>query len=201
MLSRVALIGLLVAGCERPEPRAIPVSAPSPVVAQVERFVAAGKTPSAYAALAVSLADARVGNPAVAADAELRVVGLAADLAESMRSRPIGEQAAAHALTVWPALLGTAAAAGESADAYIERLCAGPLRTECGGVAPEQHAVVVRAAVMRTADERMHEALSTCLECRNDLEWSRIGWTWESLDRDASGQVAGLRGTGVIAAQ
>jgi hypothetical protein len=192
MLSRVALLGLLVVGCNRAEPRAIPTPARSPVAAHVERYVSAGKTVVAYRELAVALADIGVGDPAVSAEAELRLVTLAAPLAGAMRSRPLAEQVQALGNTVWPVLLGIPAYAGETATDYVERVCDGPLRRDCDSVAPEQRAVVVRAAAMRRASERMHDALAGCLECRGNLDWDRVRWNWESLDREASGYFAGL---------
>lgn len=202
MFARVALLASLLAACSRPEPRALPVVSEPAVVAQVERFVANGRTSEAYAALAVGLADVAVGDPATARMAELRVVSLAAPLADAVRSRPMTEQVEALALTVWPALLEApltaratsvvfAPLAGESGDEYLERLCAGPLHDECGTAAPDQRAIIVRAVAMRNADERMHSALSTCLDC--DRSWDRLGWTWESLDREATGYLATLR--------
>jgi len=192
MLSRAALLVLVAVGCNRPEPRAIPSPPVSAVVAHVERFVSAGRTPSAFAELAVSLADVHVGNPA-AGEAELKLVALAAPLADSLRSRPLTEQSHALGLTVWPALLGVSVHAGESTEDYLARVCAGELRGECGSVEVDQRAIVVRAAAMRRGDIRMHEALSKCLECRGDAAWERLAWTWESLDREATGYVVALQ--------
>lgn len=202
MLARVALLAVVVSACSRPEPHALPAVSSPAVVAQVERFVAAGRTSDAYAELAVGLAYAAVGDPAIAPTAELRVVSLAVPLAEAMRSRPIVEQVDALALTVWPALLAPSLTArtpsfdfaplpGEDGDEYVARLCAGPLRGDCGMVAPDERALVVRGLAMRNADERMHAALATCLDC--DRSWEPLAWTWESLDREATGYIATLR--------
>jgi hypothetical protein len=202
MLARVAILAVVVAACSRPEPRALPTVSSPAVAEQVATFVAAGRTPAAFVALAVGLSDVAVGTPAEAPTAELRLVSLAAPLAEAMRSRPVAEQASVLALTVWPALLAPpltdrtssttfAPHESEDADEYIARLCAGPLRDKCGAVAPDERAIIVRAAAIRNADLRMHAALATCLDC--DRSWERLGWTWESLDREATGDLALLR--------
>lgn len=142
--------------------------------------------------LSVARTDAGVGDPAIAAEAELRLVSLAAPLVASVRHRPLAEQVSTLGLTVWPVLLDEPVHDSESADDYLARLCAGPLRNECGAVAPVDRGLVVRAVAMRRADARMRAALATCLDCRSS-EWDRIGFTWESLDREATRYVASLR--------
>lgn len=205
----VAILAVFVIACGSREDGALPLVSEGPLTDVVASYVADGRTEAAFSTLAVALADASVGNPALADAAELRLLGLAAVLAETARSRPLSEQVHAHALTVWPALLaepltrtddrtdartGVTPVAGESAADYLARLCAGPLWSECGAVVPAQHAVIVRAIAMRNANERMREALATCLACRTrDHEWDRLGWKWESLDREAAGAYANLR--------
>jgi hypothetical protein len=192
MVGRIAVLAMLVVGCARYEAPALQPVSDSRVVETVQRFVTAGRTTRAYVDLVVGLADAGVGDPAIAARAELRLVSLAAPLAAAVRHRPLSEQVDALALTVWPALLQEPVRDGESADDYLARLCTGPLRSECGGVAPDQRAIVVRAIAMRRADERMRAALATCLEC-GTADWARLGFTWESLAREATGYLASLR--------
>jgi hypothetical protein len=192
MLGRIAMLLVLVVGCARREAPALQPVSESAVLERVERFVTAGRTTRAYVELAVGLADVGVGDPAIAAQAELRIVSLAAPLAASVRHRPMTEQLDRLALTVWPALLREPVRDGESVDDYLGRLCTGPLRSECGAMGPAQRAVVVRAIAMRRADERMRAALATCLDCRGS-EWDRIGFMWESLSREATHYLASLR--------
>jgi hypothetical protein len=208
MFARAAILAVLLIACGSGQDRAAPAvnvpQAETAVTRHVKRFVTQGRTNRAYAELSVALADDTVGNPSAAAEAELRQLGLAAPLAEAARSRTLTEQVDALALTVWPALLArplTGATpdaalrphAGEGANDYLARLCNGPFRTECGGVLPEERPTIVRALAMRAANERMRAALATCLFCTTrDQDWDRLGWTWESLDREASGAVTSL---------
>ena len=198
------MLAVFVIACGSHEDRALPAVSETPVTEAVARYVTDGRTEAAFSTLTVALADASVGIPALAEIAELRLLGLAATLAETARSRPLSEQVDAHALTVWPALLAepltdvdrtdVRPSTGESADDYLARLCAGPLLADCGSLAPAQRAVVIRAIAMRNADERMRKALASCLSCSTrDREWHRLGWKWASLDREAAGAYANLR--------
>src|SRR5207248_2917883 len=78
---------------------------------------------------------------------------------------------------------------GEDPDAYLTRLCGGPLAAECKHVVPEWHARVVEAFAYRRALERVRNAVTECLECNSehaDPRWQQAVGDWEQLDRDAA---------------
>src|SRR4051812_25106525 len=76
------------------------------LLAAVDKFVAAGRTPDAYAELAQAVATLRPGmDRAVAEEAELKMMVLALGPIRSVQAKPLGEQVDALALTVWPTLI------------------------------------------------------------------------------------------------
>src|SRR5262249_6786105 len=83
----------------------------------VDGFVAAGRTPAAYATLAATVRGLRPGmDKAVADETELKMVVLALAPVQQLHAKPMTEQVAALALTVWPTLL----APRIEADALLE---------------------------------------------------------------------------------
>ncbi len=201
---RLLLVAALVVACHRPDvPATVDDAADfSETHGDIDRYVAAGRTPAAFAELAGSLERARAaGDPRIAADAELRLLALALPLADGARSLPIEAEVERLALTVWPALLGAPLTEQTRGDvtpridegpaAYVARLCAGELADACRGVRPSQRGVAIRAAAMRRAEVRMREALATCLRCGSQSEsgWRELAWKWESLDRVAASQL------------
>jgi hypothetical protein len=116
----------------------------------------------------------------------------------------MAEQAEALALTVWPTLLAPAfeadgllvkrdasAAAlmpspGEDSQAFLLRLCGGPLASECKQIVPESQAAVVAALAVRRATERVRNAMAECVMCGNAPGWHEAVRAWEILDRTAS---------------
>ena len=181
------------------------------LIAAVQAFIVAKRTPEAYAALAQTVARLRPGMDAtVAAEAERRMVVLALEPVQAQQSLPISAQVAKLALTVWPTLLAPAIEAdalltvrdpkafaipakpGESPDDYLLRLCVGPLSGECKRAVPELQGPIVDALAKRRATERARTAVSDCLECSSesgDPGWRAAVSAWEALDRAAAQKI------------
>jgi hypothetical protein len=165
---------------------------------RVRSYVASGRTPAAFAILASELESVRAAtDPRRAEDAELRLLALALPLVEDTRALKLEAEVERLALTVWPALLAepltghgvrdVAPRTDEDASSYIARLCGDVLAEQCGGIAPEHQAIAVRAVAMQRAEQRMREALTTCVMCGSSTEpgWRELEWKWESLERAA----------------
>jgi len=169
----------------------------------IARFVEAGRTPQAYGALAAEVAALRPGMDATVAElAELQMVVLALGPIEAARPRPLPEQTALLATTVWPVALGpaieelapdgwrparegeTALRPGESADAYVRRLCDGAYAVECRHVVPEWQGAVLGAEAISRMAQRTRAAVANCEEC-GDAAWREAVGRWELLDRAA----------------
>jgi hypothetical protein len=179
-LQRLLVLVALI-GCHRPDAAVHASEDDAQTRAAIDRFVAAGRTPEAFAALANDLDKA-------SSEAEVRLLALAQPIAEAARRSSVDDEIAALGLTVWPALLDVAAHPDESTRTYVARLCEGPLATECRDLAPEYQPMAVRAAAMRRGSERMRAALATCIRCglASESGWREIGWKWESLARGAA---------------
>ena len=182
MLLRIAaasLLALLVAcGSDAIDIRP---AAPDPLIAAVDAFVSAGRSPEAYAELAATAA-AVPASPRT----EARLLVLALAPVQAVQARPVAAQAEALALTVWPTLLGTAAAErGETAASYLLRLCSGALAEACHRVVPELQSAVVRAIAMHRAATRVRSAVAACLPCASEPAWHEAVLAWEELDRAA----------------
>jgi hypothetical protein len=176
--------------------------------AAVDTFVTAGRTPEAYADLAKTVLALRPGmDRAVAEQAELKLVVLALAPVQAVQAKSMAEQIDALALTVWPTLLAPAIEAdalsivrdprapelvpkpGEDAPTYLQRLCGGPLATDCKRVVPELQGQVVDALAIRHATERVRTAVADCLACSSggaDPGWHQAVLAWEGLDRGAN---------------
>ena len=85
--------------------------------------------------------------------------------------KPPDAQIDALALTVWPTAFNVEPNAGETARAYLERVCSGPLATECKYVVPERWATVLSAMVWRRMKMRAREAYSQCRLCKQDASY------------------------------
>lgn len=168
----------------------------------VDKFVAAGRTPEAYAELSRAVLALRPGmDRAVAREAELKLLVLAMAPVQAVQSRPVPAQADALATTVWPTLLAPAIEADELLDkrdpkaaewlaqphedahGYLIRLCGGPLSADCKRVVPELQAAVVTAIATRRATERVRNAVADCVMCGADPGWHEAVRSWEALDR------------------
>jgi hypothetical protein len=180
-----------------------------PLIAAVDKFVAAGRTPEAYAEMSRTVLALRPGmDRSVAQDAELKLMALALAPVQSVRARPMADQVQALALTVWPALLvppieaddllsrrdakadAMLPVSGEDARSYLIRLCGGPLSADCKQVVPELQGPIVVAVATRRATERARNAVADCVMCGADPGWHEAVRSWEELDRQTSAAVA-----------
>jgi hypothetical protein len=171
----------------------------------VDTFVTAGRTHQAYAELAKTTLALRPGmDRSTAEQAELKLVVLALGPMQAYSKKPIGEQVEALALTVWPTLLSNPIEAdevlrrrdaktadvlpqaGETAPAYLERLCGKQLAAECKQVVAEYQGSVLAALATRRATERVRIAVADCLMCSTDRGWAESVRGWEELDRVAN---------------
>ena len=174
----------------------------------VDKFVAAGRTPDAYAELAQTAFQLRSGmDRTVAKETELKLMVLALTPVQSVHAKPMADQVDALALTVWPTLIAPIfeaddlmvkrdpkavtliPRAGETPRQYLIRLCGGPLASECKQVVPEMQGTVVNAIATRKATERVRNAVSDCVMCGSEPGWHEAVRTWEALDRMANGTV------------
>jgi hypothetical protein len=175
----------------------------------VDKFVVDDRTPAAYAALSKTILELRPEmDHAVAQEAELKLVVLALAPIQSVSAKPMPEQVAALALTVWPALLAPEIEAdqilrkrdpkavellpapGEDPDGYLTRLCGGPLAAECKQVVPEYQGHVISALATRRATERVRIAVADCMMCSSEPGWHEAVHSWESLDQLAHGWIS-----------
>ncbi|MDB4956543.1 MAG: hypothetical protein JWO36_4112 [Myxococcales bacterium] len=173
--------------------------------AAVEKFVAAQRTPQAYAELAQTVLKLRPGmDRAVAEEAELKLIVLALEPVQAVQGQPMGKQVGALGLTVWPTLLAPPIEAdallftrdpkaaeippkpGEDTAQYFERLCGHPLSANCKRVVPELQGHVIAALAIQRATERARNAVGDCLMCSSDPGWHQAVVGWEELDRGAN---------------
>lgn len=183
----------------------------SALVTAVDKFVAAGRTATAYAELAHTVAVLRPGmDKAVADEAELRLIVLALPPIQAVKDAPIEAQRDALALAVWPTLLAPPIEAdalrvvrdpktaelvprtGEAPAEYLVRLCGSPLASQCKRVVPEMQASVVEALALRHGVERARNDVADCQSCsseRADPGWHQAVLAWEELDRNAAGWI------------
>jgi hypothetical protein len=178
------------------------------ILVAVDKYVAGGRTPEAYAALSRTAFELRPGmDRTVAKETELKLMVLALAPMQSVHARAMPEQASALALTVWPTLLAPALEAddlvfkrdpkaaemmpkpGEDASGYLLRLCGGPLSSQCKQVVPELQGAVVASVAIRRATERVRNAVSDCVMCGVDPGWHEAVHAWEALDRIASASI------------
>ena len=167
----------------------------------VTTFVKAGRTPTAYAALAKRIRDLLpTMDKAVADEAELKLTVLALAPTQAVKELPMAEQVAALATTVWPTaftdrLRPPALSRGairneadilpgaqETAADYLLRLCAGPLGQVCRDIVPEHHGAMLAAHAVHRFNERSRSAVSDCLVCGSDPSWRAAVRGWEDLD-------------------
>jgi biopolymer transport protein ExbD len=168
----------------------------------VDQFVAAGRTPAAYAELSRTVLALRPGmDRSVASEAELKLLVLALGPTQSVQARPVPAQVEALATTVWPTLLAPAIEAdglldkrdpraadwlpepSEDAGGYLVRLCGGALSAECKRVVPELQGPIVAALATRRATERVRNAVAECVMCSAEPGWHEAVRSWEALDR------------------
>jgi hypothetical protein len=208
------LVGALGCGQDRIEVRPGENSDYShgPLVVAVDKFVAAGRTPDAYAELSQTLFALRLAmDRSVAREAELKLTVLALTPVQSVQARPMTEQVDTLALTVWPTLLAPELEADdllvkrdpksagilpmprEDARSYLIRLCGGPLAGDCKQVVPELQGSIVAAVATRRATERVRNAVADCVMCGADPGWHAAVRGWEELDRMTNASVADIQ--------
>ena len=170
--------------------------------AAVDKFVAADRTPLAYADLAATVATLRPGmDRSVADEAELKLVVLALGPIQRTQAKPIALRAAVLGLTVWPTLLAPRVEAdallvthdakapllvpapADTPATYVERICGGPIASDCKHAVPEEQAAIVEGLALERATERVRNAVGECLMCSADPGWHQAVLTWEELDR------------------
>jgi hypothetical protein len=175
------------------------------LISAVDKFVAAHRTPEAYAELAQTVTILRPGmDRSVAEEAELKLIVLALGPIQAAQAKPIEEQVQTLALTVWPTLLAPPVQAdallfvrdpkapeippkpGEDPSAYMQRLCGGPLVSDCKRVVPELQGRVIDFLVIQRATERARNAVGDCVACSSDSGWHQSVVAWEELDRGAN---------------
>jgi len=222
MLRTLAFVALLAA-CKESEVKVLPSNPASDyghtqLLAGVAKFVAANKTPAAYAELAHLVQSLRPGmDKAVASDAELRLMALALPPVQSVKDQPIEARVAALATNVWPTLLAPKIESdailsvpdpkapqypvqpNEDPNAYLIRLCGGALNGDCKRVVPELQGFVVEALATRRATERIRNAITECLACsgeRADPGWKQSVAAWEELDRAAADRLPAFERAG-----
>jgi len=175
------------------------------LVQAIDKFVASKKTPQAYSELAKQALVLRDGmDRSVGEEAELKLIVLALTPIESVKDKPMADQVAALALTVWPTLLAPEIEAdeilfkrdpkaadlfpkgGEVARDYLRRLCGGPLAGDCKQVVPEYQGAVIAALAIHRATERARNAVADCMMCATEPGWHEAVRLWEQLDRDAT---------------
>lgn len=179
----------------------------------VDKFVASGRTPEAYAELSQAAFELRSGmDRSVAKEAELKLMVLALAPVQSVHAKSMPEQVDALALTVWPTLLAPVfeaddllvkrdprAAAmmpkpGEDAHAYLVRLCGGVFAGDCKQVVPELQGAVIASIATRHATERVRNAVVDCVMCSADPGWHEAVRAWEALDRMANSWINDVEG-------
>ena len=172
------------------------------LVAAVDTYVKAGRTPDAFAQLAHTALELRPKmDRYVGEEAERKLIVLALEPVRSVAAKSRAEQIDALALTVWPLLLAPPIAAdqimvqrdpkadelmpkqGETTAVYLERLCGGPLAGDCKDVVPEYQGLVVGALATRRAMERVRNAVASCLPCSSEHGWHEAVHGWEAQDQ------------------
>ena len=214
MIRAVLVVAVLAAGCGK-DKIAVTKGADDynhgALVAAVDKFVAAGRTPDAYEQLAQTVLALRPQmDRTVAKEAELKLATLALAPIQSMQAKSIRERIEGLALTVWPTLLAPPVEAdrmlevrdpkapdlvpkpGEDPDQYLVRLCGGPLARECKNVVPEMQGQVIEALAFRRGMERARNAVTECLPCKDDEAWKKPVHEWEALDRDKAESLASI---------
>ena len=164
---------------------------------ELERAVAAFQkqpaSPQAYRALAVEVArlDPVFSQP-IRDMAERNLAFLSLEPMAAQIDKPGAEQVESLALTVWPTAFNVVPNAGETARVYLERVCAGPLATECKYIVPEAWPVVLSAMVWRRMKMRAREAYSQCRLCKQDASYPAMLEKFDQFDNRVAAERARL---------
>lgn len=169
----------------------------------VAEFVAAGRSPAAYAAFAKRVHELQpTMDKSVAEEAELKLTVLALAPVQALKELPVTAQAKALATTVWPTAFAPPLRAttqlrnvaldeikaevapldGESAEVYLQRLCGDPLRKVCRDSVPEHQPALLAAYAINRFSERARSAVNDCLACSTDPSWRASARGWEELE-------------------
>ncbi|HEU5056688.1 MAG TPA: hypothetical protein VFU21_09175 [Kofleriaceae bacterium] len=150
-------------------------------------------SPAAYRALALEVQRLDpVFNQPVRDTAERQLAFLALEPMAAQIDRSPEEQVEALALTVWPTAFNVEPNAGETARAYLERVCSGPLATECKYVVPERWPTVLAAMVWRRMKMRAREAYSQCRLCKQDTTFPAMLEKFDQFDNRMQAERARL---------
>lgn len=122
--------------------------------------------------------------------AERNLVFRALPVLEAVRGQPLAKQMEVLATTVWPVALGVLAKKGESARAYLDRACGGPLALDCKRIVHEYRPVMIGAMVWNKLKDRAREALRLCNECKGDKGYTDAVALYGKRDEEA-GAAAG----------
>jgi len=140
-------------------------------------------SPQAYRAIAVEAQrlDPAFNQP-VRDIAERHLAFLSLEPMAAQVDKPPAEQVEGLALTVWPTAFNVEPNPGESARSYLERVCAGPLATECKYIVPEEWPTVLSAMVWRRMKMRAREAYSQCRLCKQDTTYPAMLEKFDQYD-------------------
>jgi hypothetical protein len=222
MRGRLTLLGILiVASCGKEKIEVKPSTGDdykhAALVQAVDHYVAAGRTPDAYAELAQTVATLRPQmDRAVGKEAELKMIVLALPPMQAMQGKSLRQKLDTVSLTVWPTLLQPPIAAdtplgahdakaaelapkpGEDPDQYVLRICGdkGPLAIDCKTIVPELQGHIVEAIAIRRATERARNAVNECFACASDPGWHQAELGWETMDRTAAEAVVDIENAG-----
>ena len=210
-MRRVYVLALAVAACGRD---AIPIAPEkqggndynrSKLVDAVGKFVAAERTPQAFGELVATIDALRSGmDEAVSDEAELKLTTQAQVPIEAYRDRTSADQTAALATTVWAFGIRPPIEAAkpeqaidprdaelrprpdEDGQAYLQRLCGGPLASDCKHVVPELQGSVIGGMAIEKLTTRARNAYAACSTCPSEPAWGPILKRWEELDAEQS---------------
>lgn len=149
----------------------------------VAQFRKQPTSPQAYRAIALEAQrlDPAFNQP-VRDIAERHLAFLSLEPMAAQVDKPPEAQVEALALSVWPTAFNVDPNPGESARAYLERACAGPLATECKYVVPEAWPTVLSAMVWRRMKMRAREAYSQCRLCKQDKSYPAMLEKFDQYD-------------------
>ena len=149
----------------------------------VAEFQKQPTSPQAYRTIALEVQRLDpVFNQPVRDVAERQLAFLSLEPMAAQIDRTPAEQVEALALTVWPTAFNVEPSAGETARAYLERVCSGPLATECKYVVPESWPTVLSALVWRRMKMRAREAYSQCRLCKQDSTYPAMLEKFDQFD-------------------
>ena len=194
--SRAAVLGALLAaltvntaGCKKDPIKILdPETTEGGDFGRAELLAAArvlSETPTsgeAYSAFADKVAELRPRfDKTTGALADRLLAFLAIGPLSAHNDRPADEQLEMLASTVWPSALGPPAKKGEDGRAYIERICAEELASECTFMVPEYWPLLMGAKVWRRFRFRAQESFAFCRACQADPSYRDVLRRYDDL--------------------